>query len=150
MWRMHMRKAKTISKILKLKENKKQEIEMEVIKAIEKVDEEKSKLISLEKDYQEKLTYFNEKNEEGSLTVNNIASYYDFFARITDRIKEQRAMHVQRKSELDSLKNTLVHAHKDKKVFEILKEKTMKQHQKEQALSEQKEADYFVMARKLR
>ncbi|HDH10918.1 MAG TPA: flagellar export protein FliJ [Nitrospirae bacterium] len=149
-WKRKMRKTETISKILKLKDNKKKEIELEVKKAADRVDDEKSKLRAIEKDYNAGLRFFNEKNAEGSLTVNNIASYYDFFTRINSRIDEQKKVHKQVKNELTSLKNTLVNAHRDKKMFEILSDKAIKRDKREKALSEQKEADFFMIARKLK
>lgn len=149
-WKRKMRKTETIAKILKLKDNKKKEVELEVKEAADRVDDEKLKLMAIEKDYNDSLSFFNEKNAEGALTVNNIASYYDFFARINSRIDEQKKIHNQRKNELNSLKNTLVNAHRDKKMFEILSEKAIKEDNREKAISEQKEADFFMIARRLR
>ena len=87
-----MRKNKTISKILKLKENKKKELELEVKRASDRLDEEKSKLRALEKDYSDTLKFFSEKQEEGSLDVNKLNYCYDFFSRINGKIKEQKKM----------------------------------------------------------
>lgn len=145
-----MRKTKTISKILKLKDSKKKEIELEVKKAADRVDLEKEKLHALEKDYNDTLKCFREKNAEGSLNAEKVSSYYDFFSRINDRIKEQKKVHLMRKNELMILKNTLVNAHKDKRMFEILNEKEVKKDMRDKAVSEQKEADFFTLARKLR
>jgi flagellar export protein FliJ len=149
-WKGKMRKINTISKILKLKDGKKQEIELEVKEAADRVEEEKSKLKSLERDYREKFKAFSEKNSEGNLDINKINSFYDYFASIDEKIKEQKEVHMKCKQELRDLQNILVHAHQDKKMFEILKEKAVKEQRKEQALSEQKEAEYFVLTRKLR
>ncbi len=145
-----MRKTKTISKILKLKENKKKEIELEVKKASDRVDVEKSKLQALEKDYMDTLRFFNEKHKEGSLDINNIVSYYEFFSRIHGKINKQRKIHSQRQSELETLKNMLVSAHKDKRMFEIMKENAVKKQIKEKAVLEQKENDFYALSRKLR
>jgi len=145
-----MHKINTISKILKLKDSKKQEIEIEVKKAAERLDEERSKLINLEKDYQEKLNRFNENNAEGVLDVDKVNSYYDYFSRIDGKIREQREMHTKRKNELKEIKDILINAHQDKRMFEILKEKAVRKDIKEKELSAQKEADFFVLARKLK
>jgi flagellar biosynthesis chaperone FliJ len=59
-------------------------------------------------------------------------------------------MHLKRKNELDVMKEHLINAHKDKKIFEILKDKAVKANLKEKESSAQKEADYLVLARKLR
>jgi flagellar export protein FliJ len=145
-----MRKNRTISKLLKLKDNKKKEIEIEVKKAADRVDEEKSKLISLEKDFTDTLEFFNAKNFEGSMDVNNMNSYYDFFSRINGRINEQKKIHDHHKTELRSLRNILVDAHKDKKVFEILNEKAIKKDLKEKLATEQKETDFLAITRRLK
>lgn len=145
-----MHKINTISKILKLKDSRKQEIEIEVKKAAERLDEEKSKLINLEKDYQEKLNCFNEKNAGGCLDVEKVNSYYDYFSRVDSRIRVQREIHNKRKNELKATKDLLINAHKDKKMFEILKEKAVKKDRKEKEISAQKEADFFSLARKLK
>lgn len=145
-----MRKNRTISKLLKLKDNKKKEIEIEVKRAADRVDEEKSKLNSLEKDFTDTLEFFNEKNVEGSMDVNNINSYYDFFSRINGKISEQKKVHDHHNSELKSLKNNLVEAHKDKKIFEILNEKAIRKDLKERRSSEQKESDFIAISRRIK
>ena len=142
-----MRRTKTISKLLKLKESRKKEIEIQVKKAADRVDEEKSKLIKLEKDYNETMRFFDEKNTNGSLTVNNVASYYDFFSGINGKIDEQKRIYAQSSDELRSLKDSLVSAHQDEKMFEILNEKAKKRELKEREVSEQKEADFFMITR---
>lgn len=145
-----MRKNRTISKLLKLKDNKKKEIEIEVKKVADRVDKEKSRLNSLENDFTDSLDFFNEKNSEGSMNINNINSYYDFFSRINGEIYEQKKIHDHHENELKSLKNNLVEAHKEKKVFEILNEKAIRKDLKEKQSSEQKEADFFAISRRLK
>ncbi len=145
-----MRKQQTVSKIAKLKDNKKKEIEIEVKKAADRVDQEKSRLMDLQKDYKETLCYFNDKNEAGNLDAQNITLYYSFFSRINGKIDEQKKVHSRKKHELDILKNHLIDAHKEKKMFDILNEKEIKKEHKERADSEQKEADFFVLARRQR
>lgn len=147
---MIVHKKKTISKILKLKENRKRELELEVKEATDRVDEEKLKLQALEKDYMDTLKLFHDKHTDGSLNVNHITSYYDFFSRISGKIDEQKKIHAQHEDQLASLKNTLVNAHRDKKVFEILNENAKKKDHREKAASEQKESDFLALSRKVR
>lgn len=144
------KKKGTISKILKLKDNKKKEVELEVKQAKDKVDKEKTKLNALENNYNETLEYFNRKNEEGSMSASHVNSYYEYFSQINEKICKQEKVHEERKSELKSLKNSLIRAHQDKKAYEILNEKITKEEVKEQLSSEQKEADFFAISRKSR
>lgn len=145
-----MRKNKTITKILKLKENKKKEIELEVKRASDREEEEKTKLKDLEKDYMDTLKYFNEKHEEGLLDISNLISYYDFFSRINGKIDEQKKIHTECLNELAWLKDTLVNAHKEKRMFEIINNKAVKREHKENLNSEQKENDFIALSRRLR
>jgi flagellar export protein FliJ len=147
---MKAHKKKTISKILKLKESRKKELELEVKKAADRVDEVESEIKTLQNDYEDKVRYFNESNEKGSLDVHNINSYYDFFSRINGRIDEQRKVHEERQTELKSLKDSLVNAHKDKRVFEILNEKARKADQREKSVIEQKETDSIAISRRIK
>ena len=145
-----MRKNKTITKILKLKENKKKEIELEVKRASDREEDEKTKLKDLEKDYMDTLKYFNEKHEEGLLDISNLISYYDFFSRINGKIDEQKKIHTECLNELACLKDTLVNAHKEKRMFEIINNKAVKREHKENLNSEQKENDFIALSRRLR
>ena len=123
---MKAHKKRTISKILKLKDSKKKELELEVKIAADRVDEAESEIKTLQNDYEDKVKYFNESNEKGSIDINNINSYYDFFSRINGMIDKQKEVHVERQGELKSLKDSLINAHKDKRVFEILNERAIK------------------------
>lgn len=145
-----MHKKRTVSKILKLKDNRKKEVELEVKKASDKVDEEKDKLNALEKDFSDSMSSFNEQNSGGSMDVHNINAYYDFFSRINGRMSEQKKIHEKRKSELNTLKNDLADAHKEQKVFEILNDKAIKNEHREKLKAEQKEADFFAISRRLK
>lgn len=145
-----MTKNRTIPKLLKLKDNKKKEIEIDVKNAADRLDAERSRLDELEKKYMDTLECFNEKNFEGCMDVNKLNAYYDFFSRINGRISEQKEIHDQRQGELNVLKHNLMDAHKDKRVMEILNEKEIKKYLKEQLASEQKEADFFAISRRLK
>ena len=147
---MKSRKKGTISKILKLKDSRKKELELEVKIAADRVDEVESEINTLQNDYEDKVRYFNESNDNGSIDINNINSYYDFFSRINGRISEQKEVHAQRQVELKSLKDSLINAHKDKRVFEILNERAMKEDQREKSSSEQKETDFIAITRRLK
>ncbi|MDH4027492.1 MAG: flagellar export protein FliJ [Nitrospirota bacterium] len=145
-----MSKKETITKILKLKDSRKKELEIEVKKAADRAETERVKLLALEKDYNDTLNVFNEKNIDGSLDASNLSSYYDFLSRIDNKIREQKVVYTKKQDELSAVKRLLVNAHKDKKVFEIMKEKAVRKEAKARFESEQKEADFFSISRKSR
>jgi len=147
---MKARKKGTISKILKLKDSRKKELELEVKIAADRVDEVESEINTLQNEYEDKVKFFNESNDKGAIDINKINLYYDFFSRINGRIDEQKEIHAQRKVELKSLKDSLVNAHKDKRVFEVLNERAMKADQREKSLTDQKETDFIAITRRMK
>ncbi len=145
-----MSKIKTISKVLRLKDNKKKELELEIKKARDTADSEQAKLLSLEKEYRDAVNLFNRKHSEGSINANDISSFYGYFLRINGMIDVQEKKFSQRLRELASLQDTLVAAYKDKKLFEILKEKALKKEVRDKIISEQKESDFLSVSKRLR
>lgn len=142
-----MRKIKTLSKILKLKEERKKELELEVKKMTEMVDAEHSKLHALKKEYSDTLDLFNKKNSETYISAYEIGSLYNYLSYVTNLIKEQKKTCLQKLDELTSLKNILIDAHKDKKVFEKLTDRVVKKVLKDKISLEQKETDFLAITR---
>ncbi len=145
-----MRKSKTISKILRLKDNKKKELELEVKQASDRLDAEKAKLLTLEKEYKDALRSFDNKNAEDSLNAHDVGSFYSYFLNMAHMISIQKENHLQWQKELKSVENMLVDAHKDKKMFEILNGKAVKKENRDRTISEQKEVDFLSLSKKLR
>jgi flagellar export protein FliJ len=148
--RRDMRKKETISKILKLRHNKKKEIEIKVKKAYSRFDEENYKLQSLQNDYNEKLRSFKKAHEQGQCTAKDMVLQHEFLSEIDGMIKAQKKVYAICEGELEVLKKTLVEAHKDKKVLEILDERVTKQEQKQRLVAEQKEIDFMTITRKIK
>ena len=145
-----MRKKETISKILKLKDARKKEIEVEVKKANQRADEEKSRLHALEEDYNDRLNLFREAHKEGVFCARDVMTHFEMLSHIDEEISAQRKVHVESENILQSLEKTLLEAHKEKKAVEILDSKITRQQQKEKAHAEQKELDYLGVTRKMK
>jgi len=145
-----VRKKETISKILKLKDTKKKEIEIKVRKAHERVEDENSKLNALQKDYNERLNYFREAHQQGVFSARDVVSQYEMLSHLDGKIEQQERVNVECENMLQSLEKTLIEAHRDKKAMEILNDKMTRQEQKEKALAEQKELDYLGVTRKMK
>ncbi len=82
-----MRKKNTIIKILKLKENRKREMEIEVKKAHDRVDEEDVRLQSMENNYKETFESF---NGAANMEVKEVNNLYGFFMRLNESIEKQK------------------------------------------------------------
>ncbi len=145
-----MTNTNTTLKILRLKDNRKKEIELAVKKAVDSNDAEISTLLALEKEYIDTLRLFNKRYAEGSLDTNDINSFHNYFLRINNKISVRKKIYLQKQGELASLRNTLVDAHKDKKMFEILNEKSVRKGVRDKIISEQKEADFLSLSKRLR
>ena len=145
-----MRKKETISKILKLRDNKKKEIEIQVKKAYNRVDEENFKLQSYRKDYNEKLRSFKKAHGQGMCSAKDMVLEHESLSLIDGMIEDQKKVYAACEGELELLKYSLAEAHKDKKALEILDEKVTRQEQKERLVEEQKEIDFMTITRKLK
>lgn len=145
-----MRNNNTVAKILKLRDNRKKELELEVKNASDMVDREKGKLQDLERNYQDMLRVFTDQQADGTMDVNHMSSYYDFFSRISGKIREQKKIHDRRLDDLRLLRNSLVAAHRDKKAMEILKDKADKKDRKARETSEQKDVDFHSISRRVK
>ncbi len=145
-----MGKSDTTLKILRLKDNRKKEVELAVKKAVDSNDAEISKFLALEKEYIDTLRLFNKRHAEGFLDTNDINSFHNYFLSINNKISAQKKIYLQKQGELAFLRNTLVDAHKDKKMFEILNEKSVRKEVRDRIISEQKEADFLSVSKRLR
>ncbi|MBL7049351.1 MAG: flagellar export protein FliJ [Nitrospira sp.] len=144
-----MHKKKILTKILALKGHQKQEIEIEFKKISDIVDYEKSKLEQLELDYSKMMDDFHKKSADGSMSIDGINSFHANFEYIGTQISNQQKVIARCNKELVDIKNLLLNAHKDEKVFEILTEKEVKKEKKEVADREQKDNDFFAISRKM-
>ncbi len=142
-----MRKTQTLSKILKLKEEKKKELEIEVKNMTDKVDAEHSKLYTIEKEYSDTLDLFDKKNSETYISAYDISSIYNYLSHISNLVRNQKKTCQQKRGELSSLNNLLIAAHKDQKMFEKLTDKAIKKELKDKINLEQKETDYLSITR---
>jgi flagellar export protein FliJ len=144
------KKNKTLSKLIKLKENRKIQIELEVKKAADSVEEEQNKLNELEGNYENSVGNFAERQADSVLNAGNMSVYYDFFSRINRRIKDQEKECSRSQDNLEKSKDRLVDAHKEKKAVEMLNDKQIKKELRERSVSEQKETDYFSLIRRIK
>jgi flagellar export protein FliJ len=145
-----MRNRRSILQIIKLKDNRKRELEMEVKYALDRLDAEEARLLSLQKDYNDSVSRFESQVARGLLDPARITAYYEYFAQMRERIAYQKLVREQRKTELENVKDALVTAHKEKRALEILDEKTVRRERIEQERKEQKETDYNTLARRMR
>lgn len=87
----------------------------------------------------------NEKNLSATKTnVGNLAMYNNYINNITIEIKSQEKIVVESLGEVEEAKKEMVHAVKEKKMFEKLKENEYEKHLYEVQKQEEKEVDTIV------
>jgi len=140
----------TVVKILEIKNRKKQEIEIEVKKQRDAIDQEKLKLSLLNKSLFE-INKIIHSRQDGHITnIFEMELYYDHTKKIDKDIKAQKMKISKMLTELDHKQGTLVNLYKEIRLMEIYKEKKMKNIKKEKAVLTQKKVDDLFISKWIR
>lgn len=145
-----MTKLKTLSKLTQIKEQEKEDLELQVKRIEDIIKIEQERLDSLENTFSEVFTAFNKKNEGGSVNIYELGLFYNYFSQIHKNIDVQKMTIARNISEMNNKQNALVEAYKEKKIFEKMKEKILQRDKMENTASEQKEIDSLFALRRQR
>ncbi len=141
-------KSSSIAKILKLKRYAKEQIEMEVRKNRNELNDEKMKLDSLEDISQAALDEFHRNHDDGPASMAELELFHRYFSNLNRRIELQR-MNVHKKMLLlDAKLKEMHHAYKEERLIEIIHERLWFREVREVLSSEQKEMDYNFLTRR--
>ena len=143
-----MSKLTTVSKILKIKDFRKDELEAEVKKVHELIRVEQELLASLERIFADTVEKYEKRQHETSVTAHEFELFSNYFSQLYDNMEHQKRSIMSRIEELNEIQRALVEAYRDKKLLEKLQEKIRKELAKEQDLAEQKESDFHFLARR--
>jgi flagellar export protein FliJ len=144
-----MNRLGTIGKVLKLKENKEEEIECEVRALRNAVGADQTHLGILENSYMDTLEMFNRKQREGRLAPHEMGIYYSYFFHLNKEMDAKKAEITRALSELDARQGALVEAHMETRVVESLKDRRSQEYKKEDARRERKEMDFISSTRRI-
>ena len=145
-----MSKLKTVTRVLEIKDHKKEEIENEVKQLRSQIRELEARLASLEKKFSEAAAEFEEKQKSSDLNVHKLELFYDYFMRLHEDMNAQKKEIVRRLSELNDRQSALIEAYKEKKLFELLKDRMVKEETADKDRDEQKEQDFMYLAKRQR
>ncbi len=145
-----MNKLKTVTRVLEIKDHKKEEIENEVKQLRGQIRELETRLGSLEKKFSETAAEFEEKQKSSDLDVHKLELFYNYFMKLHEDMNAQKKEIVQRLSELNDRQTALIEAYKEKKLFEILKDRIVKEDTVDKDRAEQKEQDFLHLAKRQR
>jgi flagellar export protein FliJ len=143
-----MTREKMVSKVLEVKELRREQIEAEVRKAREKLSAEQQKLLDLEQAYKTNSIELTERQVAGTLPVREMDVYYAYLKELGKQIRRQKETIVIRQREVDEREKGMVEAYKEQRLVEILHDKIVCQEAKQAGQTEQKNADAEFIMRK--
>ncbi len=145
-----MNRQKTVSKVLELKGLTKEQIELEAKKTREELNIEKGRLELLEGTLENTVTEFNSKQDNSSISTQELELFYDYVLYLQKRIAQQSEVVRRKIAELEVKQKAILEAYKEERLFEILHNKIVNEEMKEMLLVEQKEMDFNFISRKSR
>jgi flagellar export protein FliJ len=143
-----MTREKMVSKVLEVKEIKREQIEAELRKARERLSAEQQTLLNLEQAYQENSIELTDRQVAGTLPVREMEVYYAYLKHVGKQIQQQKEIILLRQREVDDRQKGMVEAYKEQRLVEILHDKIICQEAKQADQAEQKNMDAEFIMRK--
>jgi len=131
----------TINKVLLLKEQLEEEIELEVRRMRDHISMLQTRLSVLENAYEETQDKFLDKQMAGTLALQELGIYQSYLFHLQIEMEKRKAEIARALIALDARHEALVEAHKETKLVEALKERREKENAKEEMRQERKEMD---------
>lgn len=145
-----MKNEKTISKVLELKEMAEDQIELQARRVRNELDGETARLDLLRNTLEYATMEFEARRNTDSIHRQELELFYSYVSSLSKQIVRQKIMVQKKQAEADLIQHAMLEAYKEKRLVEILYNKVLHQEMRETLLSEQKEADFSFLSRKLR
>ena len=145
-----MSKLQTVTKVLQIKDRKKEDLKIEVKKAKDTVSREQTFLDTLEKDFENAAAGYVEKNDGSPIDVRELELYSDYFSQLHKTIDGQKSKVIEKSRELDEKQKDLFEAHREKKLLEVMQGKIVREDTRLRELTEQKEMDLMFLQKRSR
>jgi flagellar export protein FliJ len=143
-----MTREKTVSKIIEIKEFRKEQIEAEIKKARERLGAEQAKLDALEREYAKTCADLVAKQMKGTMPVTEIELFQNYVKHVGKQIDQQKKVVAALVAEIDAQQKAMIEAYKEQRLFENLHDKIVHDQVKKVNKGEQKEADFTFLCRK--
>lgn len=143
-----MTREKMVSKVLEVKELRREQIEAEVRKAREKLSVEQQRLQDLEQAYKTNSVELTDRQLAGTLPVREMDVYYAYLKQVGKQIQQQKEIIAIRQREVDAQEKGMVEAYKEQRLVELLHDKIVGQEAKLAGQAEQKDSDAEFIMRK--
>ncbi len=133
-----------LDNILRLKTWKKEELEMEIGRLEESLQREREGLRRLESEFARRVEEFSRKEGFGP---DSLRMFHLYMARVNREMKEQRGMILKRVKDLETTRERLVEAYKEKVLIEKLRQRRMAMGTEREERLRQKELDFICLQR---
>ena len=131
----------TINKVLHLKEQLEEEIELEVRRMRDHISMLQTRLSMLEDTYTETQNKFLDKQMAGALALQEMGIYQSYLFHLHVEMEKRKSEIAHALIALDVRHEALVEAHKETRLVEALKERREKENAREEMIQERKEMD---------
>ena len=143
-----MTREKMVSKVLEVKELKREQLEAEVRKTREKLSSEQQKFQELEQAYKANSVELTDRQMAGTLPVREMDVYYAYLKHVNRQIQLQKEIILIRQREVDERVKDMVEAYTEQRLVELLHDKLVCHEAKQAGQAEQKDMDAEFIMRK--
>ncbi len=140
-------KSDSLNNILKLKEWRKEEIEMEINRLQGIINQEETRLKTMETEVSGNLETFKNHQIQDIINPGSLKTFYSYFSQMNIRLGHQREAIIKKIAELEETRKLLIEAYKEKMLVENLRGKLCLNETKANNRKEQKEFDFIFTTR---
>ncbi|NTU42889.1 MAG: hypothetical protein HGA78_07510 [Nitrospirales bacterium] len=145
-----MNKLNTVSRVLEIKDRKKEEIESEVMRLRDRLRRLEESLECLELRFGETTREFEKKQLSNEMDLHSLDLFYAYFMKLSEDITARKKEISRQISELHERQSALIEAYKEKRLFEIIRERIEKNELSIMEKADQKEQDFQYLVRRVR
>ncbi|HEC97819.1 MAG TPA: flagellar export protein FliJ [Nitrospirae bacterium] len=140
-------KSDSLNNLLKLKEWRKEEIEMEINRLQGIINQEEARLKAMETELSGNLETFKNHQVQDIIDPGSLKTFHSYFSQMNIRMGYQREAIIKKIAELEETQKLLIEAYKEKMLVENLRGKLCLNETKANNRKEQKELDFIFTTR---
>ncbi len=140
-------KSDSLNNLLKLKEWRKEEIEMEINRLQGIINQEEARLKTMEAELSGNLETFQDHQIQDIIDPGSLKTFHSYFSQMNVRMCRQRGAIIRKIAELEDTQKLLIEAYKEKMLVENLRGKLCLNETRENNRKEQKEFDFIFTTR---
>ncbi len=140
-------KADSLNILLRLKEWRKEEIELEIERIQQSIDREEARLRDMEAEFSGNLEDFRSNRAGEAISPDSLRVFHSYFNSMHTKMAQQRESIERKIAELERTRELLVEAYREKMLVENLQGRLLCNETRERTRKEQKELDFLYTSR---